>query len=244
MLTVTPTRRKGTVFSIIAWRTKQTADSNQHHRIMRPQTLAVIRACRTNISVLCYYFHFPVEIVAVLIRNVAARGHAPFYCIFIFPHTNYTFPYNYLVTTSFQLKTYLRRSLLSPTHNGRYPFDALTASLLSDRDGRFVQNSRTCSPQLGWFAITGDSIFTRLKLQSAIRTEKTFHYWPSIRSKIWHLHCSKCVAQLIKAITIWRHPRFHLTKWADLKEIYHSSASDIKASAIQNRIVHHTKSKT
>jgi hypothetical protein len=91
------------------------------------------------------------------------------------PRTSYTFPYNYLVTTSSQLWTYRRRSTrceekLSQT------FDALKASPLSGRDGRFVQNSRTCSPQLGWFAITGNSIFTHFKLQKAICTEKTFTY--------------------------------------------------------------------
>ena len=103
-------------------------------------------------------------------------------------------------------------------------FGALKASLFPDRDGRFVQNSRTCSPQLVWFAITGDSIFTRFKLQKAIRTEKTFILKATKAFFNWYLHCSKCVAQPIQAITVWRNPHFHLIMWAVVKEIYTRSS--------------------
>ena len=119
---------------------------------------------------------FPLHYPACCIRSlqtIRSKGiKSRFYTLKI-PNTNYTFPYSYLVTTSFQLRTYWRR----PTRDESKRISllsALKADPLSDRDGRFVQNSRTCSPQLGWFAITGDSIFTHFKLQKAIRTEKTF----------------------------------------------------------------------
>jgi hypothetical protein len=69
--------------------------------------------------------------------------------VIIFMHrTNYTFPYSYLVTTSFQLRTHRRRLRIAAAKQTNY-LRALKANPLPDRDGRFVQNSRTCSPQLG-----------------------------------------------------------------------------------------------
>lgn len=90
------------------------------------------------------------------------------------PFSNCTFPYSYLVTTSSQLVIPWRKLLIYKFWKHYKPLFPLEDNHLSDRDGRFVQSSSTNSPQLCWFAITGDShfMFSSCRKQFVLETFK------------------------------------------------------------------------
>ena len=77
------------------------------------------------------------------------------------------------------------------------------------RDGRCVQDPRTYSTHHGWYAFTSDSSFMRssCRPQSELRPVLVGLAPPYGLATLCTGHCSTCVAQDVRAMLIWRHPR-------------------------------------
>ena len=134
-------------------------------------------------------------------------------------NTNCTFPYNYLVTTSFQLKTYRRELKVTADIPGVTAIHLRQAFFQTVTGGLY----RTLEPvhrnlaDLRLLAIPSSRV-SNCRKRSVLRKRLSEILYLVFMN--WHLHCSKCVAQLIQAITAWRHPHFHLITWAEEKRKY------------------------
>jgi len=90
-----------------------------------------------------------------------------------------------------------------------HPTAAFGRYWLPWRDGRCVQDPRTYSPCQGWYTVTSDSSFMRSSFRPQFELRPVLMgLAPRFRlATLCTGHCSTCVAQGVRAMLIWRHPR-------------------------------------